>query len=221
MLGLVIALTVLAYVVLQALTAVALTGTGPPPVSTVGPLSIHAVLKRTLGGWISAYRQAIEADLHAIQQPIAVLRAVAEAPLDQRGLSEAPRHPSPLASLPRPALTPVVMSQAPVEPEHSEVAVAELQTIEPEGLEAETPVIALAAPAVAEPIEGPVVRESDRLESSEPVLVSEPAPTVAPVREQAHAEPSEEEPLAPVPTERPADLFRKAFERQAGRGPKP
>ena len=219
MLGLVFALTVLAYVVLQAITAVGLLGTGAPAISTVGPQSIHAVLRRTLGGWMNAYRQAIEADLNAIREPIAVLRAVAEAPLEQRGIgTEMARHPEP----------PVIARALP-----QPVAIQQQETLhvveQPEsGLPSTLPkaapeptMVDVIETIAAEPVEPTPEYESEPEETVSPTRLAEPEPLPPPdlisVPPRPQAQPMQEESPTPVPTERPADLFRKAFERQSGR----
>ncbi len=216
MLGLVVALTLLAFVVLQALTSVALAGTGPPAVASVGPQALRAVLRRTLGAWILSYRQAIETDLEAIREPVEALRAVAEAPLESRSVAEPlvehsssnfRARPESGHSLPRPEL---------LEPE------VWVDQVVSEEREAETTTVTRVEPTVEAVTPSSIERDQFEHALTEGQITEEPvvsAPLdVAPSPLAGPApDPRVEEPLPSVTTARPADLFRQAFERRTKR----
>jgi hypothetical protein len=210
MLGLVITLTLLSYIVLQALTSLALAGTGPPPVTAVGPQAIHAVLRRTLGGWIDAYRQALETDLRALREPVEVLRAVAEAPIERAPALPSPRpaRRSTPAALPRPA-------RHEYAPPTNALCEPRAEPVEDERRTA----VAIPDPAAAASNEPLAASTADTAEPVEPDTPAEAETPAAPEpTAPAHEEPA---PVPAPPTARPADLFRQAVQRHAGRSPRP
>ena len=207
MLGLVLTLTVLSYIVLQAGTTLALAGTGPPSVAVVGPQAIHAVLRRTLGGWLDAYRQAIEADLHTVDEAVATLRAVAEAPLE--------RPPARAAAPALPAADPAALPG----PDRTRA-----ESVKSDAVERVSP--AVQGPLIEDPHTSTLPASVD-LGDLEEVALAEPTATVAPEPGHEPVEPAPAPELTPtepeptLPTARPADLFRQAVQRHAGRSSRP
>lgn len=81
MLGMVLSLTILAYIVLHSLTVAALVGTSPPATHSLGRQSTRSVLARRYTGWANQLRRDVEADFEAILGPLAALEALAHAPM--------------------------------------------------------------------------------------------------------------------------------------------
>jgi GTP-binding protein EngB required for normal cell division len=164
MLGVVVALTVLSYVLLHGLVGMALAPLGRNSMSGLGRQATQEVLRRSFRGWVSAYREEIEADLADLREPLDTLRAALEAPR--------------LAAISAPVRTPSV-SPAPAAPAPPPAAPA----IAPAPGEPPAPAPELARPASTpvprpEPVPAPVPRP-------EPVVTRQPLREPEPVPEPA------------------------------------
>lgn len=101
-LGMMLALNVLAYVLLHGLVGLALAAGRTVSTRDVGPQAVREVLRRTLRGWVASYRADLESDLSDLHEPLGILRMSVETPRPAP-----PRLPTPL-----PAARPVVAPDA-------------------------------------------------------------------------------------------------------------
>jgi hypothetical protein len=108
MLTLVLALTILAFVLLHAIVNLALLGLRPQPIQDAGRRAIHSVLQRTVVGWTATYRADLECDAAELRSCVERLRALALSPLDPLRMPDRPVAALPAArprrSAPRRAL---------------------------------------------------------------------------------------------------------------------
>ncbi len=189
-LGMMVALTILAYILLHGLVGLALSAGRSISTREVGPQAVREVWRRTLRGWVLSYRSDLESDLSDLHEPVAILRSSVEVSGPPAIRPPAPLPPArPLAPLPpaRP-LAPAAVTNAP--------APAPAPSAKPRPAVEQPPAAARPEPPLPPP----------------PPPVHDRPPRTTPPQSPS---PSTTEPVPQTPTLSPAEVLRQAMKQRA------